>query len=327
MACRHLRVSQPQDRRTRRRHRPARLRPDAAGRPRRPDAHRRQGLHLGRVRGPPRRPRHRAGTTSPPQRTSATRRPPAQVAAPDHRVDQRHSQDQTQPRTPRRPQPPRSPGPGPATTPRPDRRHLAQPPRRPARPAIPHRLRPLTPWICHLVAQALVPGATPGVIASRGAGTGRRWDRRGARCRRSPRGPSGSRSYSCVPGSSSLTASNTATTNGSCSAMPPRSPPSRYRSERTFGMARRPLRQSVRGRAHRCNHPRVRTDPARPRLGRPTAPAASSPPSTDSRSQRRAGSRPLVTEVASGAIAESGADPSCDGPTSASSLARLPSLQ
>ena len=63
----HLRVGQPQYRRTRRLHRPARLRPHAARRPRRPDPHRRQALRLRPVRGPPQRPRHRAGKTGPPR--------------------------------------------------------------------------------------------------------------------------------------------------------------------------------------------------------------------------------------------------------------------
>ena len=44
--------------------------PTPARRPRRPDDHRRQGLRLGRVRTPPRRPRRRAGPPGPQGRTT-----------------------------------------------------------------------------------------------------------------------------------------------------------------------------------------------------------------------------------------------------------------
>ena len=106
--------------------------------------------YVRRVRTPPRRPRYRARPTRAETRTATTRRARTPIAPPDHRVGQRHLEGQAQPGTPRRPHPTRRRHPRPATTPRAHRRDLAQPPHRPTRPTIPHRLRPLTPWNCHL---------------------------------------------------------------------------------------------------------------------------------------------------------------------------------
>ncbi len=88
-----------------------------------------------------------------PRRGAAPPRgPPAQTAAANRGIGVRHPQRPTQPRTARRPHPHRRHRPGPATTPGHDRRHLAQRPHRPNRPAVPDRLRPLTPLgISHLV--------------------------------------------------------------------------------------------------------------------------------------------------------------------------------
>ena len=83
----------------------------------------------------------------PPGRTRTARHAVLQTAAPDHRIGQRHLQRPARPRTPRRAHSRRRDRPHPATHPRPDRRHLAQRPHRPAGHALADRLRPLlTPW-------------------------------------------------------------------------------------------------------------------------------------------------------------------------------------
>jgi adenylate kinase family enzyme len=85
------------------------------------------------------RPARRA---SPKGQLAASSHPP-----PDHRVDLRHRPRPTRPRRPRRQDPHRGPDPRPATHPRPDHRHLAQRPHRPAHQTLTARLRPLmTSW-------------------------------------------------------------------------------------------------------------------------------------------------------------------------------------
>ena len=77
--------------------------------------------------------RHLPAAPGPPGRAGTGRHPVLQAAAPGHRIRQRHLQRPARPRTPRRPHPGRRHGQGPAAHPRPDRRHLAQRPHRPAR--------------------------------------------------------------------------------------------------------------------------------------------------------------------------------------------------
>ena len=144
-ACRSRSRWRTRRRRTRRRYRPVRQRPDAARRPARSTHHRRQGLRQHRVRNTTRGQRCRAHPARSPQRAAMTRSTVLETTPPDHRIDQATLKGQ-RPRAPRRPQPTRRPHPSPSTTPRPHRRHLAQPPQRPTRTALPHRLRPLTPW-------------------------------------------------------------------------------------------------------------------------------------------------------------------------------------
>ncbi len=79
------------------------------------------------------------------KRTTSARRPAPQTAPPNHRVGQRHPQRPTRSGTPRRPDLRRSRRTSTATRPRPHRRDLAQRHHQPTHPAIPHRLRPLTP--------------------------------------------------------------------------------------------------------------------------------------------------------------------------------------
>ena len=98
------------------------------------------------VRSRPRRRRRRRCCARPARARNPGRGTCSSTVAAGHRVGQRDLQGPARPRTPRRPHPRRRLRPGPATHPRPDRRDLAQRPYRPADPAIPDRLRPLTPW-------------------------------------------------------------------------------------------------------------------------------------------------------------------------------------
>jgi hypothetical protein len=94
----------------------------------------------------------RAGPAAGLQGRGATARPRiVQAVAAAHRVGQRHPQGPTRPGTPRRADHPGRHRSGAATPAGPDRCHLAQPPDRPAGPALPDRLRPLlTLGINHL---------------------------------------------------------------------------------------------------------------------------------------------------------------------------------
>ena len=70
---------------------------------------------------------HPTGTQ---RRAAVARHPPAEVAATDHRIGQRHLERPAQPGTTRRPQPTRRHRAHPPTPSRPHRRHLAQPSQR-----------------------------------------------------------------------------------------------------------------------------------------------------------------------------------------------------
>ena len=143
----HVRVDEPESRRTRRRARHVRIStpvcsPGGTGQVliadkgyRSAEFERRlDDLGVELIRPPTRR------------ETAPTRTAPTPLDPPDHRVDQPHVEGQAQPRTSRRPHPTRRRHPHHPTTPRAHRRDLAQPPRHPPVLAITHRLRPLTPW-------------------------------------------------------------------------------------------------------------------------------------------------------------------------------------
>ena len=142
----HVRIDEPEDRRTRRRVGPVGVRSRPARRPTPSDAAGRQGLPVRRVRTTPRRSRCRADPTGHEGREASPRSAAVAVTAPDHRVDQPDVEGQAQSRASRRPHPARRRDPHHPTTPRVDRRDLAQPPHRPTRPTVTRRLRPLTPW-------------------------------------------------------------------------------------------------------------------------------------------------------------------------------------